>query len=76
MINGQVEFYDEGCAWGLIRGEDGCLYDLRAGQLQGIAPRVGEWVTFEPQPASGGGPRASAVRRAGPPPAARRQATA
>lgn len=71
MINGQVEFYDEGCAWGLIRGEDGCLYDLRAGQLQGAIPRVGEWVTFEPQSGSGA-PRASALRRAAVPSAARR----
>jgi len=65
VINGQVAFYDEACSWGLIRGEDGCLYDLRAAQLPGATPQVGERVVFEPQPAPGG-PRAGAVRRLGP----------
>jgi cold shock CspA family protein len=68
MINGQIEFYDEDSAWGLIRGGDGHLYDLRGVQLAGPAPRVGEKVLFEPQPASGG-PRAVAVRRLRPAPA-------
>ena len=68
MINGQIEFYDEDSGWGLIRGDDGHLYDLRAAQLSGPAPRVGDKVLFEPQPAPGG-PRAVAVRRLNPPPA-------
>lgn len=68
MINGQIEFYDEDSEWGLIRGEDGHLYDLRSAQLAGPAPRVGDKVLFEPQRASGG-PRAVAVRRLRPAPA-------
>lgn len=60
MINGQVEFYDEESDWGLIRGDDGHLYELRSAQLP--APRVGDKVLFEPQPGAGG-PRAVAVRR-------------
>ena len=68
MINGQIEFYDEDSGWGLIRGEDGHLYDLRSAQLAGPAPRVGEKVLFEPQHASGA-PRAVAVRRLSPAPA-------
>ena len=62
MISGQVEFYDEPSGWGLIRGDDGRLYDLRASQLAGPLPRVGDRVLFEPQAASGG-PRATGVRR-------------
>jgi cold shock CspA family protein len=68
MINGQIEFYDEDSGWGLIRGDDGHLYDLRSTQLAGPAPRVGDRVLFEPQPAPGG-PRAVAVRRLTPAPA-------
>ena len=60
MINGQIEFYDEDSEWGLIRGDDGHLYELRSAQLP--APRVGDKVLFEPQSGSGG-PRAVAVRR-------------
>jgi cold shock CspA family protein len=70
MINGRVEFYDEPSAWGLIRGDDGRLYDLRGAQLGGPVPQVGERVLFEPQPAPGG-PRAAAVRRLNPAPAPR-----
>jgi cold shock CspA family protein len=66
MINGQIEFYDEESEWGLIRGDDGHLYELRGGQLP--APRVGDKVLFEPQSAAGG-PRAVAVRRIKPAPA-------
>ena len=62
IINGQVEFYDEPSAWGIIRGDDGCLYDLRGAQLVGPPPRLGDRVAFEPQ-AGPGGPRAVAVRR-------------
>ncbi len=61
-MNGQVTFYDETSAWGLIRGDDDGLYDLRGAQLPGPPPRVGDRVLFDPQPASGG-PRAAAVRR-------------
>lgn len=61
-MNGQVKFYDEPSAWGLIVGDDGALYVLRGGQLPGPPPRVGEPVVFEPQPAPGG-LRASGVRR-------------
>jgi cold shock CspA family protein len=61
-INGQVEFYDEASAWGLVRGDDGCLYDLRGGQLPGPPLRLGERVVFDPQPGPGA-PRAAAVRR-------------
>jgi cold shock CspA family protein len=66
MINGQIEFYDEESEWGLIRGDDNHLYELRAAQLP--APRVGDKVLFEPQTTSGG-PRAVAVRRIRPAPA-------
>jgi cold shock CspA family protein len=66
MINGQIEFYDEESEWGLIRGDDGHLYELRSAQL--AKPRVGDKVLFEPQSASGG-PRATAVRRIKPAPA-------
>ena len=66
MINGQIEFYDEESEWGLIRGDDNHLYELRSAQLP--APRVGDKVLFEPQTASGG-PRAVAVRRLKPAPA-------
>lgn len=67
MINGRVEFYDETSAWGLVRGDDGRLYDLRGAQLAGPPPRIGERVLFEPQPAPGG-PRAADVRRLNPAP--------
>jgi len=60
MINGQIEFYDEDSEWGLIRGDDNHLYELRSAQLP--APRVGDKVLFEPQHAAGA-PRAVAVRR-------------
>ena len=66
MINGQIEFYDEDSEWGLIRGDDGHLYELRSVQL--ATPRVGDKVLFEPQSAAGA-PRAVAVRRIKPAPA-------
>jgi len=65
MITGQVEFYDEATAWGLIRGDDGHLYDLRGGHISGARPSVGDKVVFEPQ-AAPGGPRATGVRRVPP----------
>jgi cold shock CspA family protein len=67
MISGQVKFYDELTNWGLIRGNDGRLYDLRGAQFPGPPPRVGERVMFEPQPGPSG-PRAAAVRRLDPAP--------
>ena len=62
VINGQVEFYDEDTAWGLIRGDDGRLYDVRGSQLSGPPPRVCERMLFEPQTAPGI-PRVMTVRR-------------
>jgi len=60
-MDGQIKFYDESMAWGVIVGDDGKLYAVRGSQ---VAPplQVGERVAFEPQSAPGG-PRASAVRR-------------
>jgi len=72
-MNGHVEFYDEDSAWGLIRGDDGRLYDLRGAQVIGAPPQVGERLLFEPQ-AAPGAPRAAAVRRLVPVPAAPRAA--
>jgi hypothetical protein len=65
MIGGQIEFYDEATAWGLIRGDDGHLYDLRSSHVSGAPPSVGDKVVFEPQ-ATPGGRRASSVRRVPP----------
>ncbi|HXJ78939.1 MAG TPA: hypothetical protein VMS64_09685 [Candidatus Methylomirabilis sp.] len=59
---GQLKFYDESTAWGVILGADGGLYALRGARLTGPPLRVGERVVFEPEPAPGG-PRATAVRR-------------
>jgi cold shock CspA family protein len=61
-VIGEVKFYDEASAWGLILGADGGLYVVRGTQLPGAPLRVGEQVSFEPQPAQGG-PRAARVRR-------------
>ena len=59
---GQIKFYDDSTAWGVILGADGGLYAMRGTQLAGPPPEVGERVIFDPQPAPGG-PRATAVRR-------------
>jgi cold shock CspA family protein len=59
---GQITFYDDATAWGLVLGADGGLYAIRGAHLAGPPPVVGERVVFEPQPAPGG-PRATAVRR-------------
>jgi len=61
-MDGHIQFYDEGTAWGVIIGADGRLYGVRGAQLPGPPPVIGERVAFEPQPAPGG-PRAVAVRR-------------
>ena len=62
MMSGHIEFYDESTAWGLIRGEDGHLYDLRGGHIGGAPPIIGDKVVFEPQ-AAPGGRRATGIRR-------------
>jgi cold shock CspA family protein len=61
-VVGQITFYDESLAWGVVLGADGGLYAVRGAQISGPPLKVGERVTFEPQPAPGG-PRAAAVRR-------------
>ena len=59
---GQVKFYDETTAWGLILGSDGALYGVQRARLPGPPLQIGERVRFEPQEAPGG-PRAADVRR-------------
>jgi cold shock CspA family protein len=61
-MHGQIKFYDDSTAWGVILGDDGVLYVVRGARLTGLALQLGERVVFEPQPAPGG-PRATAVRR-------------
>jgi cold shock CspA family protein len=61
-MHGQIKFYDEPSAWGIILGDDGALYVVRGARIPGPPLRVGERVAFEPRPAPGG-PRAAAVRR-------------
>jgi hypothetical protein len=61
-VTGEVRFYDEIAAWGVIRGADGALYVVNGNRIMGPPLRVGERVLFEPQPAQGG-PRAAGVRR-------------
>ena len=61
-MDGQIKFYDESMAWGVIVGDDGKLYAVRGSQVPHPPLQVGERVAFEPQSAPGG-PRASAVRR-------------
>ncbi len=61
-MDGQIKFYDEPTAWGIILGDDGALYVVRTARIPGPPLRVGDRVVFEPRPAPGG-PRASSVRR-------------
>lgn len=61
-MTGQIEFYDEPSAWGIILGADGRLYVVRGNHIQTPPPRVGEPVAFEPHETPGG-LRAVAVRR-------------
>src|SRR5262245_46653881 len=61
-VIGQIKFYDEATAWGVIEGADGGLYAMRRDQLAGPRPQVGDRVVFEVQPAPGG-PHAIAIRR-------------
>lgn len=68
-MTGRLGFYDEATAWGVIVGEDGCLYAFRGSQaagplLEAGELKAGETVTFEPQPGAGG-LRAVGVRRIG-----------
>ena len=58
---GRIEFYDRPTAWGLIVGDDQDLYVIRARDGRGVTPRVGERVSFEPQPGTDG-KRATEVR--------------
>jgi cold shock CspA family protein len=61
-MDGQIKFYDEPTAWGIILGDDGALYVVRGARVPGSPLQVGDRVEFEPR-AAPGGPRASAVRR-------------
>ena len=65
-MEGQVKFYDESVAWGVIMGADGRLYGVRGGRRAGPPLHVGERVMFELEQAPGG-PRATALRRLGRP---------
>jgi hypothetical protein len=55
---GRIEFYDRPTAWGLIMGDDQEIYVVRGREP---ALRVGERVSFEPQPVLDG-KRATEVR--------------
>jgi hypothetical protein len=63
-VVGHITFYDQSLAWGIILGADGVLYAVRGAQLSGPPPRVGERVTFDPQPGARG---ARGPPRQGPP---------
>ena len=62
VVDGQIKFYDESTAWGLILGDDGGLYVVRGTLRSGSPLRVGDRVVFEPR-AAPGGPRAAGVQR-------------
>jgi len=61
---GRIEFYDRPTAWGLIVGDDQDLYVVRGRDGRGAVLRVGERVSFEPQPRTDG-KRAAEVRLVG-----------
>ena len=62
-MRGQVKFYDETAAWGLVLGDDGKLYGVTSPRPRATETLTeGEYVLFEPQ-AAPGGLRAVAVRR-------------
>lgn len=61
---GRIEFYDRPTAWGLIIGDDQDLYVIRGRDGRAAALRVGERVSFEPQPGTDG-KRATEVRLVG-----------
>lgn len=48
-MTGDMTFYNEPTAWGLILGDDEPLYVVRGSYMVGPAPRVGEKVRFEPR---------------------------
>ncbi len=61
---GRIEFYDRPTAWGLIVGDDQDLYVVRGRDGRGASLRVGERVSFEPEPRADG-KRAAEVRLVG-----------
>lgn len=61
---GRIEFYDRPTAWGLILGDDQDLYVVRGHEGRGATLRVGERVSFEPEPRPDG-KRATEVRLVG-----------
>lgn len=61
LTTGRIEFYDRPTAWGLIMGDDQELYVVRGRDGRGLAPRVGERVSFE-RPTASDGQRAPEVR--------------
>jgi hypothetical protein len=61
---GRIEFYDRPTAWGLILGDDQDLYVVRGRDGRGTPLRVGERVSFEPEPRADG-KRAPEVRLVG-----------
>ena len=65
-MEGQIKFYDETVAWGVVMGIDGKLYGVRRARRAGPL-HVGERVFFEPAMAPGG-PRATSLRRLNAPP--------
>lgn len=62
-LAGELRFYDEATAWGVIAGEDGRFYVLRARRLATPPLSAGVRVLFDPV-VTPGGLRATAVRRA------------
>lgn len=62
-MTGDMKFYDEATAWGVVVGEDGRLYVVRGPHLVTPRPDAGDAVTFEPRRAPGG-LRAVDVRKA------------
>lgn len=60
---GQLRFYDEATAWGLVIGEDGRLYAVRRSHMLAPEPEPGDRVTFDPRKTPGG-LRAVAVSKA------------
>jgi hypothetical protein len=61
-LGGELRFYDEGTAWGVIAADDGRLYVMRGRRAARSPLRVGVRVVFEPL-VTPGGLCATAVRR-------------
>jgi cold shock CspA family protein len=53
-ITGNMTFYDEPSAWGVILGDDGRIYIVRGGHMVAPSPRAGDKVAFEPRKTSSG----------------------